>query len=227
MKRISKGRPPASLKKWFDGQNGINCSFTEMPSAVKNEVKERLLLDQGYLCCYTGKRVETHTSHIEHLKPQSLSRSDGDNDDVNYGNMLAAYPKDDRPPCPYGAKVRGDWYDAAFIHPLCPDCEQRFVFNFKGEIAPRDPKDSDAGETIKRLGLNHPYLTADRKAAIDELLDDISEAQAKELQAGMMQRDSKGKFRVFCFVLAQACEEFLRRREQRRAKRLAIERQQK
>jgi uncharacterized protein (TIGR02646 family) len=226
MKRIIKGHPPASLRRWFARQHGINCSFGDMPTAIKDAVKERLLTEQGYLCCYTGKRVTAQSSHIEHLKPQSLSRRDGDNDDVNYNNMLAAYPKEDQPFCPYGARKKGDWYSEEFVHPLRPDCEQRFVFNLNGEIAPRD-NNEDALETIERLGLDHEYLNGDRKVAIDELLfaDEVSEAQARRLQEEVMQRNSQGQFKAFCFVLEQACREYIRRLEKKRAKRLAIKRQ--
>jgi uncharacterized protein (TIGR02646 family) len=226
MKYIIKGNPPASLQRWFTRQHGINCSFEDMPTAIKAEVKTRLLEEQGYLCCYTGKRIDMQSSHIEHLKPQALSRRDGDHEDVEYNNMLAAFPKEDNPPCPYGAKKRGDWYSPEFVHPLRRDCEQRFKFNLKGEISPRENNDLDAAETIKRLGLDDKYLDDDREEAIDELLfrEKISEAQAKRLREQIMQRDSRGRFRAFCFVLEQACAEYIRRLEKRHARRLAIQR---
>lgn len=228
MKRIIKGNPPASLRKWFTGQHGINCSFGDMPTAIKDEVKEHLLAEQGRLCCYTGKHVEIESSHIEHLRPQALSRLEGNHEDVSYSNMLAAYPKEDSPPCPYGAKRKGDWYSEDFVHPLLPDCEQRFIFNLGGEIAPRDSNDVGAAETIRRLRLDHEYLSDDRKAAIEELLFTVkvSEAQVRRLQEQIMQRDSQGRFRAFCFVLEQACAEYIRRLRKRRAKTLAIQRRQ-
>lgn len=228
MKRIIKSKPPASLQRWYRRQHGINCSFKDMPSDVKESVKKSLLTEQGCLCCYTGKRVDANSSHIEHLKPQALSRRDGDHEDVDYNNMLAAYPKGDKPPCPYGAKKRGDWYSEDFVHPLRPDCERRFIFKLDGEIAPRDENDFGAAETIRRLRLDHEYLTADRKTAIEELLftDEVSEAQAKRLQQQIMKRDSKERFIAFCFVLEQACLEYIRRLEKKRARRLAIQQRQ-
>ena len=74
MKYISKGSPPRELQEWFDGQpvvdgQRINCGYNDMPSNVKNAVKERLLDEQGGLCCYTGVQINLQNSHIEHLKP--------------------------------------------------------------------------------------------------------------------------------------------------------------
>ncbi len=234
MKRIIKKNPPPELQRWFRQQGGLNCSYDDMPTSLKDLVKERLIEEQGALCCYTGKRVDKNSSHIEHLKPQSASRVNSDNDDVTYKNMLAAFPKEPKtknaPPCPYGAKPRENWYDLTlFVHPLLPNCEQRFVFNTNGEIAPRNADDEGAKETIRVLRLNHEYLNEDRKEAIHEFLyaDEISEAQAKRLREKVMHRDYTGRFKHFCFVLAQACDEYIRRLEMRRARSVAIQRQQR
>ena len=92
MKYIRKGPSPRELREWFkpaeDGRR-INRGYDDMPTNVKNAVKERLLDEQGGLCCYTGMRVSLQNSHIEHFKPQKLCT---DHEDVDYMNLLAAYP---------------------------------------------------------------------------------------------------------------------------------------
>lgn len=91
MKHIIKGNSPSELDSWFRNQpieDGcrINCGYTDMPSEVKQVVKQRLLEEQGGLCCYTGLRVKETTSHIEHFKPQSQCES---HEDIEYHNLLA------------------------------------------------------------------------------------------------------------------------------------------
>jgi len=77
MKYIRKGNPPGELEIWFKkqpiGEDGIriNCTYKDgMRTEVKEAIKKRLLRDQGWLCCYTGLRIEMESTHIEHLKPQ-------------------------------------------------------------------------------------------------------------------------------------------------------------
>src|SRR6266542_5989051 len=116
MRYIKKRSAPKELRQWFAGQpiaggGRINCRYGDMPGEVKDVVRQRLLEEQGWLCCYTGRRVGTKSSHIEHLKPQS--RCEG-HEDIAYGNLLAAYPGlDER--SPYGAHAKADWYDPALM----------------------------------------------------------------------------------------------------------------
>ena len=239
MKRIIKNSPPASLKKWLDGQKGINCSYqNDLPTEIKEEIKESLLNEQGYLCCYTGKKIDKSESHIEHLKPQKISRQNNDQDDVNYQNMLAAFPRDftekDRgtgkrfvTECPYGAQKRASWYDEQlFVTPLQPDCEQRFKFDLKGNIFPTNPKDEAAEKTIEELGLKHEYLVADRETAIFEFLftEELSKKQVENLHEKIMERNNRGQFRAFCLVLKQACELYLKKLERKHNAKVAIQR---
>lgn len=54
MKHIRKGSPPRALRDWFEGQpvedgQRINCGYDDMPTNVKDAVKERLLHEQGGL----------------------------------------------------------------------------------------------------------------------------------------------------------------------------------
>ena len=69
MRRIRKTHPPASLRQWINTNKTLpNFNYDALPGAVKNDLKERLLSEQGFLCAYTGLGIEDN-SHIEHLKP--------------------------------------------------------------------------------------------------------------------------------------------------------------
>lgn len=226
MKRITKRPEPRDLRNWKQNQNGVNCSYGETSAELKNTIKTSLLTEQGYLCCYTGIGINLDSSHIEHLKPQTLCHN---HEDVDYNNMLAAYPAKNAKRCDFGAHAKDNWYDENdLIHPLRPDCETKFTFSLEGEIYPREAGDKQAEKTIKQLRLDKPQLTELRKNAIDELLfpqnESISLAKARQTAEELLQQDN-GKFKEFCFVLIQTCHEHIRRLEKKHIKTVAIQRQ--
>lgn len=235
MKHIVKGSEPAQLRQWINGQpveNGrrINCSYRDMPGTVKAVVKQRLILEQGGLCCYTGISVTETQSHIEHFLPQTLC-TDTDYKDVEYTNLLAAYPGEDRPTCPFGARARGSWYDPVLlVSPLRGDCERRFVFRLNGRIEAANSGDDGAVQTIKKLHLDHESLAELRKQQIDAVLfpasRQLSNNQLKRIAEVYCQKDRQQRYRPFCFVVQQAANELLRKAERERIRRTAIHQQE-
>lgn len=232
MKYIEKGSGPRELREWFkaaplnEDDNKINCRYPQIPTDVKEKIIDSLLKEQGYICCYTGIRISEKTMHIEHLKPQSVSKRNGDHDDVAYENMLAAYP---RGKCPFGARSREDWYEPEnFIHPLVKTCEYKFKFDTEGRIKPRMNDDKKADKTISKLKLDHASLDEMRKQAIDEALfpEDtiLSEAKLRRIvENGYSILDSKGRYPHFCFIIEQVAEIVLKKAERERKRRQAIQ----
>jgi uncharacterized protein (TIGR02646 family) len=227
MKRIEKSNCPVELTRWVKAQGEINCHYSHLPSELRATIKQRLLEEQGHICGYTGIRISDGRSHIEHLKPQSLYHEN--QEDLDYNNLIAAYPGITAPQCAYGAHPKADWYDETlFITPLNSHCETAFQFNLDGEITAIH--DNPAAQiTLERLNLTHPSLTEMRQQAIQTLLfeSELSLQQAKDLLEKMYDRNSKGQFRPFCFVLKQACEEFIRRKKQKQTRQKAIQSQSK
>ncbi|KAB2893796.1 MAG: TIGR02646 family protein [Bacteroidetes bacterium] len=226
MRFITKQNPPHKLRTWFIGQPAnddgerINCKYDDMPSDIRTLVKQSLLQEQGYLCCYTGIRISEDRSHIEHLKPQSLCEN---NEDIAYDNMLAAYPGVHHPKAPFGAHKKGDWYDKTLlISPLTRNCEQRFRFTLFGKIKAADNSDLAASETITRLGLDHESLDDLRMQAIEEALyrskkKPLSDKQLEGIIQGYCDQDTHSReLRPFCFVIQQAAEDLLKRQKRRR-----------
>ena len=216
MKYIQKGSTPRALRDWFeeqpvvDGQR-INCGYNNMPSNVKDVVKQQLLEEQGGLCCYTGMRVDSRNSHIEHFKPQSVCIA---YEDVAYTNLLAAYPETSKR-CQFGARAKDKWYDENLLSPLHQSCETKFLFKQSGKIAPSDNEDVAAIETIRRLRLDDPSLKENRQSKIDELLfpdnRPLRRAQMQRLIQRLYDRDRNGQFVAFCFVIKQVAQDLLRR----------------
>ena len=227
MKYIRKGPSPRELREWFkpaeDGRR-INRGYDDMPTNVKNAVKERLLDEQGGLCCYTGMRVSLQNSHIEHFKPQKLCT---DHEDVDYMNLLAAYPGAPTGRCRFGAHAKDDWYDdQLLVSPLHQRCETQFRFDESGTVIPADEQDAAALETIKRLCLNDSSLREIRKHAIDEALSPgnrrPSKAQLQRLIEGLYSRDTDGQFPPLCFAIKDAAQDLLRKAEREQKRKQAI-----
>ena len=227
MKHIIKTHEPPELRQWFEGHpvvdgRRINCRYGDagdMDPATKALVRAALLIDQGGLCCYTGIRVTETTSHIEHFKPQSLSRRLGDHDDVSYVNMFLAYPQNTpgAKKCPFGAEARGHWYDPdLFVNPLDVQCEQRFTYTYSGEMQSAVIDDEAAKTTITKLNLNDGKLRELRSARIDAMLfgdrdGGLTIDDLETIRSAMEQRDDQGMFLEFCFVIQYICADLLRR----------------
>jgi len=220
MKYIKKQRPPHELIAWTRARSGnegsqqLGWNYGDMPSGVRQAVKTSLLQEQGGLDCYTGRRITSQSSHIEHLKPQRLCV---DHEDTRYSNLLAAFPAPNAPKeCEYGARARKSWFDERlFVHPLRSNCELRFRYKMNGNITPVNLADDGAKETIYRLCLDHKELKTMREQAIYVLLfeEKLSRSNVQRLVANIDKRDSDGLFRPFCFALKQACKKYLKRFE--------------
>lgn len=224
MKHIVKKNPPPSLIKWYGNEKGLNRAYKKgsLDATILEDIRKNLLNEQGYLCCYTCKRIDLNSSHIEHIKPQTVSRHNRKNgiedyDDVKYRNMLAAYPlrafetdqktgKEKHIKCKFGAEARDD--KKLPIIPLQKNCEQRFSYNALGNIYPTNKKDVDARMTIELLKLDHEDLIRERKAVFRAVLSQtgLNENQAKKAVENALDRDEENRFKPFCLVLKFACE---------------------
>ena len=184
MRHIVKSSPPNELTEWRlnhkVNEPGREYTYSTMRSnsSTLDSVNRSLYREQGGICAYTehkitSKRDERVGFHIEHLLPQSQCVS-GDGLDTDYKNMVAAWPRPGNGTIPYGAHRKDDWPSqsefSAFVSPLAENCENSITFNHKGEVSAMSPNDSDAAETINRLGLDHYELETRRKEAIREVL---------------------------------------------------------
>lgn len=226
MKYINKGGEPLELHQWHDSQpvvdgKRINCKYRHMPTDVKKIVKEKLLNEQGYLCCYTGRVIDEASSHIEHIRPQTLCIGEFDEEDIAYANLLAAFPGGSLR-APYGAHAKDGWYDSTnFVSPLQPNCETKFRFTQFGQISAVNTGDNAATETIQHLDLNHAELTDLRRQAIQRTLIDLkpSVKQLERIQRHYCERLANDRFNSFCFVIQQVAQIILAKsKRQARAK---------
>ena len=206
MRQIRKTHPPKALLDWFAVNRELNCSYGALlghPAHI--ELKQYLIREQGFLCAYTGREILGESSHVEHLKPQSLCTG---HEDVDYRNIVACFPGNGGDTSHgYGAPVKGDWWEEdLFVSPLAEDCERRFVFSWSGKISPNPKDHHGAQETIKVLKLDHENLVHLRRKAIHGFFGfdntkPLSKRDARRLLATMDRPNAEGKLTPFCFVL--------------------------
>lgn len=230
MRYIIKNREPILFTNW-KRQNRIapqNLTYDALGQVEKIAIKQTLLVEQGYLCAYTMKRITIDDCHIEHINPQSVYPEQ----DIDYGNMIACFPKDGGDVTQgYGAPIKAGNIVEGFVSPLRQDCELRFSFTENGHI---QAKDDVANETIKLLNLGHQTLVEYRQAAIavrgislqrggrkpQQLL---TASQARRLAMQIMQPNEKGEFAPFCTAIAQVALRYAQQ-EEARAQRMKINR---
>ncbi|EDM34433.1 hypothetical protein PBAL39_19120 [Pedobacter sp. BAL39] len=242
MKRIIKGHEPASFIqfKQENEKGGVKLRYDEsLGSAQRTPIKEALLKEQGYICAYTLKRIALESSHIEHLKPEELCRKQMEEEivtvsDLDYGNMVACFPKKGLKGIPnekyFGAIKKDAWWEnegADFISPLREDCEIHFKYNKDGSVEEVTLKGK---KTIEVLSLNHDILKHERANAINEFIykNDKPLNTLQTLHAiENICKKNKGSFVEFCIPIKHSLDNHLEYLEKVKQKRKIISKAKK
>jgi uncharacterized protein (TIGR02646 family) len=177
----------------------------------KKALHSTLLAEQGYICCYCGRRINADTSHVEHFKPRSQFLDQT----LDYQNLIAScpgYPVEDdvqkgdknHPAQEHCGQRKGDWYDPELtVSPLIENCADFFRFTGDGQILPsQDPQKIHAAtETIAHLRLDHNTLTRSRSKAIEaEIfeLETLTPDEINKLINAYNQPNTDGQYIPFC-----------------------------
>jgi len=220
MKHIQKAGSPYGYSQWCAAVAGTNkADYREIQATEKQVLLEALIREQGALCAYTMRRIGADSAHVEHIKPESRCRTDRPESDLDYGNMVACFPREGmKRAYRYGAQKKDNWWEndgADFVSPLHPTCEYRFRFDLDGAIVAVH-NDPAALVTIKILALDHKSLTEDRKRVIEEFIygtqgnDPLSPASAQRAIQTICDRDTQGLFYEFCIAIRDALNAYLR-----------------
>jgi len=192
MKRIIKKQEPKQFTQWKAMANtDWQPTYKDMRGEVKHTVKNALMQEQGYICCYCERRLDEDDSHIEHFMPQS----DISVDPLDFSNMLCSCQKELLHGEPrHCGNLKGNWFDKMLlISPLEATCETKFRYTADGYIAPVAVTDRAAQQTIEKLGLDIPKLRALRRSAIELFLDEsLSTEDLRQFVIDYLQQDSQG-----------------------------------
>ncbi len=196
MKHIIKQEQPELFSKWKAKSNDDwQPTYEILSGDIKKAVKDTLMTEQGYLCCYCEQRLDDK-SHIEHFRPQS----DPTVDPLDFTNMLCSCQNQLQKGEPrHCGNLKGGWFDEILlVSPFDPSCATKFRYIADGSISPYDLKDNAAKETIDKLGLNIPKLIAMRNSAIEPFLEDtLNPDELQEFVDGYLTQDELGMFSEF------------------------------
>ena len=202
MRHIMKTTPPQEFVEYC---NTPGVSYDNLSGTPKIALRQRLLEDQGYICCYCGRRIDNncHTK-IEHIKCQENNNGLA----LCFENMLAS--------CDGGEQDRADR--------VLPKHKVHCDAKKANEDIPTSPLDEKIGdylmffpdgtvkgkndvgkELIRILGLDTDFLTIQRRNAIKNykvlpVLDWKAEVERLKIKG------LDGKYEEFCFVLQSYAE---------------------
>jgi uncharacterized protein (TIGR02646 family) len=240
MRTIAQAPAPHSFLKWMRAQRDAaqNLQYSNLPTDIKNDIKQTLLKGQGHLCAYTQRKLLAHSDcHIEHVVPQNQVPELG----LSYNNMLACFPADGGDTTHgHGAPIKSGLHvqlGVNFVSPYAPACDQRFLFDRQGLIHSA-ANDGAAQHTIKGLRLNHPQLVELRQQALSahgltlrtnhlrshqrpKLKKSVKPLTAKEAQTlagSVMQTDAHGHLEPFCNAISQVATAYAEREMARAAR---------
>jgi uncharacterized protein (TIGR02646 family) len=181
-------------------------------------VQDGLLSEQGWICAYTGRRLDRNNFHIEHLLPQHPPPGTAfyHGHDTDYKNLVACWPEPNRASRPeYGAVLKDNWPNpdeaGDFLQPTNLRCGAAYTFERSGKLSLVNPADNAAGKTSEVLKLNHDELRDLRKSAIRGALEPKGR-HLTLLQVQKLLREAENdearldaghnmKLRAFCFAI--------------------------
>jgi uncharacterized protein (TIGR02646 family) len=205
VKYIKKSEEPESFTVWKNLANeDWQPSWENFSKPQKTYVRDSLLQEQGFICCYCGRRINTDDSHLEHLKPRTTYPQSA----LEYTNILASCQKDTvrKEPLHCG-KIKDKWYDDnLMISPLDVNCAEFFRYTDDGQILATNNSEKQlaAETTIDKLALNIDKLKNLRAKSIEpilEIINTITEEERQNLILGFSETNSKGYYEEFCAAI--------------------------
>lgn len=209
MRTIEKGSEPPSLRR-HRKSGGTYGSFKDT-----DEVRDRLLADQGHLCCYCMQRITKRGMKIEHWDSQSGNPEST----VDWNNLLGACKGGDGEPGAIRHCDTSRGNTPLTVNPLdrTRRCEELIRYLANGEILSEDPAiQRDLHETLR---LNNAALTPKRAQVYDLVFRRLKatgdgywprERIEAELRA-WKRRNRKEPLREYCQVAIYVLEKRLKR----------------
>lgn len=170
---IQKGREPDSLTQYKKQK------FAYFDGCNKNDIREALLKEQGYLCAYCMRRISRDTMKIEHWYPEELLETDLER--LDYANMLGCCEGHME-----GGKFKDDICDThkksttITLNPMDERTIEKISYKrATGEIYSTDQEiQKDLDETLN-LNCNAFYLKENRKAMLSAVTDELGKFQTQ------------------------------------------------
>jgi uncharacterized protein (TIGR02646 family) len=178
MKQIIKTAEPQSLVRHRAKQHS---NFDNIPFDTKLELKESLLSEQGYICCYCMRRIPENIypyMKVEHYKCQDFH----EDLQLNYKNLLGACIGNEGQPNRIQTcdSKKGNKELTINLLTNTPRCETLFKYNAEGEIMSIDDNSEVNRQLTEVLNLNMQSLKDGRREVYLEVQKNV-EAQSRQL----------------------------------------------
>lgn len=202
MKQIVKNKEPRSLTTYRESISKSDLAtlekFDTAPSNVKDNLRDKLLEEQGFICCYCMNRIAFRNSKIEHFKPRSIFRIE----QLDYSNLFVAClggqgksPNNQTCDTKKGNGILENIYLLENIEKYIEYKKDGFIFSENSDI------DEELNEI---LNLNHKILQKNRKKALEELRTNLKDWKISTLKSNLNKyknKNSKGKYRPYCEMI--------------------------
>jgi uncharacterized protein (TIGR02646 family) len=195
MRAIDKGREPTSLAEYRAGQH---ATYEDMPSAVKDSLRDALLGEQGCLCAYCMSRITRNNMRVEHWHSQSGYSGQ----QLEYRNLLGCCTgkSSNDPHC----DVSKEGSDIS-LNPSDRDHHPRLQISYRldGTVLSREAQfNTELNDILK---LNVPRLKSNRRKVIDALWYVLKKDNAvrkcrKKLLISWQSKDDRGMLQEYCGV---------------------------
>lgn len=213
MKRVVKGPVPATFESWKAlASDRWAPTYDDLRNPQKRIVHEALLREQGWVCCYCGREIAQHDSHIEHFRPQETYPEQA----LSFENLFASCIREREPGAPlHCGHGKGNEFDEAnHVSPTDPGCERRFLYTLEGAIRPFGIGDDAAGYMSQLLKLDLAFLRNRRQEVLASVFDidflsTASDDELRRLAAACREPDAQGKLTNFGHVIARYVEQLL------------------
>lgn len=210
----------ANILSHHSGKNGRALFKMVKHLASYAAMKQKLMEDQGYVCCYCNRSIPIagHKVVTEHVKPVSVYL----NLAGEYKNLLVCCDGGELvPPTPGGVtppysrsnyplhcdKAKAD--KEIPVSPLDAGCENRFVYDPVTGKIDGVAGDTDASDTVTILNLNHRILKEERRQEIWNRCYDgsgylLDENQLYDVVSLLLTPYPNGHYRNLYFAVACA-----------------------
>lgn len=213
MKHVMKGASAPKFEAWKALANpDWTPVYDDLQNPEKRALHESLLTEQGWVCCYCGREIALHDSHIEHFRPQEHYPDLA----LSHENLHASCIRETRPGTPlHCGHAKGAGFDEALhISPLDPECEARFLYTLDGRIIASGAADAQAGYMVELLQLDIPFLRNRREEEVNRVFDPeflatVTADELRLLRDAFRRRDEAGRAQSFGHVLARFAEQRL------------------
>ena len=205
MKHIVKGKSPGKFEDWKNkASENWQPSWDNFQNPEKKIVKKELLIEQGYICCYCGLRIENDIStEIEHIKPRRECVGGEEYKALDYNNFPASCNGSAKEPKPremHCNNYRGD--KSLVINPLDSDCENKFLYTSDGIVISKDSKDEIENFIKNVLNLNAAKIKNRREKIIEALEIDFKDSKKNNImnEISFLSKKINNRFQEMCFV---------------------------